>query len=320
MNARHLLSVSAALLLGVTTASAHRVWILPGMTVLSGTDQWVSFEAAVSNNLFFPNHRPVNPAQIEVKGPDGAPVELQNATTGQIRSSFELHLEKQGTYIVSLKPGGNRRAGGGMGGPGGPGGAGAPQAGGQASPGGQGAPGAGGPGGGMGGGGQGSLMGTYEQDGKPQRWRGTPETLVSEGMAQKPGFKLRETGGRSVVTFVTLGKPSTDILKPTGKGLEIDYVTHPNDLFTGESATFRVLADGQPVEKAEVTLVRGDDRYRDTEGATTLHSDKDGVVKISWPQSGRYWVEITAAKAGTLHGVPSEKTFTYITVLEVLPN
>src|SRR5690606_5815929 len=160
---------------GAASAHAHRVWILPAVTVLSGTDQWVSVDAAVSNNLFFPNHRPVQLAQIEVRDPEGAPVELQNATGGEIRSSFELHLQKQGTYIVSLKPSSGRRPmGGGPGGAAGPAGAKADQP---------------------------TLFGSYEVNGKVERWRGTPESLVSEGAASKPGFKLRESGGRSVVTF-----------------------------------------------------------------------------------------------------------------------
>src|SRR5690606_26805667 len=111
----------------------------------------------------------------------------------------ELHLKKQGTYIVSLKPStGRRPMGGGAGGQGG----------------------AGAPGSGQGKGGaanasatQATLAGSYEANGKVERWRGTPESLVAEGMASKPGFKLRESGGRSVVTFVTLGKPTTETLK-----------------------------------------------------------------------------------------------------------
>ncbi|BET69090.1 DUF4198 domain-containing protein [Opitutales bacterium ASA1] len=301
MKIRHVIASSALVLAGAADMYAHRVWVLPAVTVLSGTDQWVSFEAAVSNNLFFPNHRPVGLAQIEVIGPDGKPVEIQNATAGQIRSSFELHLQQQGTYVVSLRPGQGR----------------APQ---QASA----APTAGaaapqypaGPGGAM----RGGLNGTYEEDGKTVRWRGTPETLVSEGVAAKPGFKLRESGGRKVVTYVTLGKPTDEVLAPTGTGLEVDFVTHPNDLFAGEPAEFRFLLEGKPAAGAEVTVVRGDDRYRDEAGDVNLRADADGVVKIAWPQPGRYWLEATASTAGTLHGMPSEKSFTYIATFEVLPD
>lgn len=275
------------LLLGSSVVHAHRVWILPSMTVLSGTDQWVSFEAAVSNNLFFPNHRPVSIDSIEVRGPDGDPVRIENAVGGQVRSSFELHLKKQGTYLISLKPGTGRRPSGGAG---------------------------------PAGGGEGNLFGSFEENGKVQRWRGTPESLVSEGMAGKPGFKLRESAGRRVVTFVTCGKPSTDVLKPEGKGVEIDFLTHPNDLFVGEPAKFRLLVDGRPAAHAEVTVVKGDDRYRDEAGDIKLRTDENGVVEIKWPETGRYWFEATAASPGTLYGVPSEKSFTYIATFEVLPN
>ncbi len=302
MKSPRLLLALSGLLLAAPAAHAHRVWILPAQTVLSGTDQWVSFDAAVSNNLFTPNHRPVALDSVEVKGPDGQPVKIENATGGQVRSSFELQLQKPGTYVISLKPStGRRPAGGGA----------------MAQKGG--APGAAKKGGGFGGG-EGSLMGTYEVAGKVERWRGTPESLVAEGMAQKPGFKLRESGGRRVVTFVTAGKPSREVLKPEGKGLEIDYVTHPNDLVTGEAATFRLLLDGQPAAGAEVTLVRGDDRYRDEAGDVTLKTGADGTVKLTFPQAGKYWLEASAAAQGTLHGVPSEKAYTYIATYEVMPN
>lgn len=304
MKSPHLLLALSGLLLGTSAAHAHRVWILPSQTVLSGTDQWVSFDAAVSNNLFFPNHRPVSLESIEVRGPDGQPVKIENATGGQVRSSFELQLQQQGTYVISLKPGTGRRPAGGGAGPGGPTakkGGGTKKGGGFA-------------------GGEGSLFGSYEENGKIERWRGTPETLVSEGMAKKPGFKLTESGGRRVVTFVTAGKPSKDILKPEGKGLEIDYVTHPNDLVTGEPATFRLLVDGKPAAGAEVTVVRGDDRFRNEAGDATYKTAADGTVKIKWTHPGRYWLEASARAPGQLHGVPSEKSYTYIATYEVLPD
>lgn len=308
MKSHRVLLALSGLLLSTSAAYAHRVWILPAQTVLSGTDQWVSFDAAVSNNLFTPNHRPVALDSVEVKGPDGQPVKIENATGGHIRSSFELQLKTQGTYVISLKPSTGRRPMGG----GAPGGGAVAQKGGEAPKGGS-------KKGGFGGG-EGSLMGSYEENGKVERWRGTPETLVSEGMAKKPGFKLRESGGRQVVTFVTAGKPSKDVLKPQGKGIEIDYVTHPNDLVTGEPATFRLLVDGKPAANAEVTVVRGDDRYRDDAGETTLKTATDGTVRIKFPQAGKYWLEATAASIGQLHGVPSEKSYTYIATYEVMPN
>ena len=278
---RSFLTLGLALVALPVLSHAHRIWILPSTTVLSGENQWISVEAAVSNNLFFPNHRPVRLDSIAVSDPEGNPVEIQNAISGEIRSSFELQLAKQGTYAIAITSSGRR-----MGGPGG---------------------------------GEGNLFGSYEEDGQTKRWRGTPESLVSEGMASKPGFKLRESGSRRVVTFVTVGTPTTKVLEQTGEGLEVDFVTHPNDLFAGEAATFRLLLDGKPAAHAEVAVVAGNDRFRNDAGELILHSDHEGVVKIEWPAPGRYWVEITASAVGELHGVPSEKSSTFITVLEVLP-
>lgn len=282
---------STLLTLGLALASfpalthAHRQWILPSTTVLSGEGQWISVEAASSNNLFFPNHRPLRLESIVVLDPDGQPVQPQNAVTGEIRTSFELKLEKHGTYAISQAPGSGRRPA--AGGPGAQGGA--------------------------------TLMGSWTENGQVQRWRGTPESLVKEGVAAKPGFKLQDRGSRTLVTYVTVGAPTTKVLTPKGEGFELEFVTHPNDLFHGEPATFRLLADGKPVAGGEVTIVAGDDRFRNDAGEIVFKSGKDGLVKIEWPAPGRFWLEASASVPGTLHGVASEKTSTFITVLEVLP-
>ncbi|MCF3649289.1 DUF4198 domain-containing protein [Synoicihabitans lomoniglobus] len=277
--------LAAALTFGafcVPFSHAHRQWLLPSTTVLSGEGQWVSVEGAVSNNLFFPNHRPIRLESIAVADPDGEPVEIQNAIAGEIRSSFELQLNKPGTYALSIVSSGRRRGPGGMGG-------------------------------------GDTLFGSWDDNGQPQRWRGTPESLVTEGMAAKPGFKLQERGGRRLVTFVTCGSPTTKVLEPTGEGFDIEFLTHPNDLYFGEAATFRLLVDGQPATEGEMTVVAGNDRFRNDPGEAIFTADKDGIVTVNWPAPGRYWIEASVSSHGEAHGVPSEKTSTYILILEVLP-
>lgn len=277
MKRSHLLSALIAFgAICIPFSQAHRQWLLPSTTVLSGEGQWVSVEAASSNNLFFPNHRPIRLESLAVSDPDGDPVEIQHAVAGEIRSSFEIQLNKQGTYAISINSSGRRRGGD-------------------------------------------TLFGTWTKDGKPERWRGTPETLVSEDMASKPGFQLRERGSRQIVTFVTCGSPTTNVLEPTGKDFEIEFVTHPNDLYFGETATFRLLVDGQPASQGEVAVVAGNDRFRNDPGETLFTSDDQGIVNIEWPAPGRYWIEASVSTDGTSHGVPSVKTSTYIMILEVLP-
>lgn len=83
-------------------AEAHRAWMLPSATVLSGDDAWVTVDAAISNDLFYFEHFPMRLDGLTVTGPDGKPVPVQNGNTGKYRSTFDLHLDKPGTYRASV--------------------------------------------------------------------------------------------------------------------------------------------------------------------------------------------------------------------------
>lgn len=87
---------------GLQTVQAHRAWILPSSTVLSGGETWVTFDACSSNNIFFVNHRPMRTDSITATAPDGKPVELQNLTEGALRTTFDLELKQEGTYAVGV--------------------------------------------------------------------------------------------------------------------------------------------------------------------------------------------------------------------------
>ncbi|WP_019962120.1 DUF4198 domain-containing protein [Woodsholea maritima] len=91
----------------VTAASqAHRLWLLPSNTVLSGEESWITVDAAVSNDLFYFNHVPLGLESIVVTAPDGSNVAIENGATGKYRSVFDLHLDQQGTYrIASVRNG-----------------------------------------------------------------------------------------------------------------------------------------------------------------------------------------------------------------------
>lgn len=98
-----LLPLTAALTLALCLpASAHRVWMLPSSTVLSGGDSWVTFDAAVSNDLFVFEHVPMRLDGLAVTGPDGASVPHENAATGKFRSTFDLHMTKPGSYRAAI--------------------------------------------------------------------------------------------------------------------------------------------------------------------------------------------------------------------------
>ena len=118
-------------------------------------------------------------------------------------------------------------------------------------------------------------------------------------------------------TFVTLGEPTAEVLKPAAKGLDLEYLTHPNELYAGETAKFRVVYDGKPLANARVRLAKDGMRYR-THDFTELKSGADGLITIDWPGAGMYWLSVE-------HEVPSDivkdapHVLEYDAGLEVLP-
>lgn len=84
------------------SASAHRTWLLPSSTVLSGNDPWVSVDAAVSNDLFFFESFALRLDGLQVTAPDGSYAKPENAYTGKYRTSFDVHLTQSGTYKVAV--------------------------------------------------------------------------------------------------------------------------------------------------------------------------------------------------------------------------
>lgn len=95
-------AATAAMTLAIAApANAHRAWMLPSTYTLSGDEQWITVDGAISNNLFTPNHVAMRLDGVSVTGPDGAPIEMQNEASGEIRSVFDLHLQQQGTYRLS---------------------------------------------------------------------------------------------------------------------------------------------------------------------------------------------------------------------------
>jgi uncharacterized GH25 family protein len=83
-------------------ASAHRPWLLPTATLVESRDAWVTIDGAISENFFEFDHMPLKLDGIVIAGPDGAPVTVPAVTMGKLRSSFDLKLDKPGTYKVAL--------------------------------------------------------------------------------------------------------------------------------------------------------------------------------------------------------------------------
>ncbi len=172
-----------------------------------------------------------------------------------------------------------------------------------------------------------ALMGSFKVDGVEKRIGGRPAMgpngqriaplTVADIPANATDVQLTEVSGRNEI-FVTAGEPTRTVLKPTGKGLELDAVTHPDELVAGETAKFRFLVDGKPAAGLKVTVVPGGKRYRDAEGARELTTGADGVLPVDWPAAGMYWLNATYQDATATTPRATGRRMSYTTTLEVM--
>lgn len=265
---KYLLPFLAAAATLAAPSQAHRQWLLPSATILSGNDVWVTFDGASSTDLFIKDHQPMRLDNVKATAPDGSDVKIENAFTGRYRSVFDVHLTQKGTYRIANTGGG--------------------------------------------------IMGSYKVGGEQKRLpRGTqPEQLATLIPADATDVQITEGISRNEV-FVTSGAPTTTIFKPTGKGLELQPVTHPNDLVAGEDAAFRFLIDGKPAADLEVDVALGGLTRADQSNERTLKTDANGEVKISWPTAGYYWINASATDKNTSVKNATQRRLSYVTTVEV---
>ncbi|CAM3713929.1 DUF4198 domain-containing protein [Rheinheimera salexigens] len=265
--------VAAAVVLISTPVSAHRAWIQPSATVLSGEEATVTVDAAISNTLFHPDHVAMSLDGMQVIGPTGDKVDIINAAKGRYRSVFDIELKTQGTYKIATSSGGLRAV-------------------------------------------------WRDADGKRKMWPARGQQANESEFATAVPIKATDLivsrSWRRVETFVTVGSPSKAALQPTNQGLELIPVTHPNDLYATETATFKLLFDGQPAAGAEIEVVPGGMRYRNTQQTIKIMANQQGELNITWPHAGMYFLEASysddkVAKPATVRQGNYSATF------EVLP-
>ncbi|MBF6022690.1 DUF4198 domain-containing protein [Lysobacter niastensis] len=162
------------------------------------------------------------------------------------------------------------------------------------------------------------MSATYKLAGEDKRWRGKADAFAKEIPAGATDVKASQSLGR-VETFATVGTPSTTAFKTAGKGIELVPVTHPNDLFAGEAATFQLLVDGKPASGLKVDVVPGATRYRDQQNEIQLTTGSDGKFQVTWPQPGMYWLETVSEDQKTTLPQAKQRRLSYVAVLEVLP-
>lgn len=266
------LIVTSLLTLSFAT-HAHRAWLLPSGTVLSGEKPWVSIDAAVSNEIFHADHAPFRLVGLNVVSPNGRNIALQNSMTGKYRSTFDLELEQEGTYKIFTASSGLRAR-------------------------------------------------WVDEEGKRKSWpaRGQEANMQEFATAvpkQAKDLSISYTS-RRIETFVTAGTPTVQALKPTKQGLELLPITHPNDLYAGETAKFSLLIDGEPAVGTEVEVMAGGMRYRNSQNEIVVRTDKNGQFSITWPEAGMYWLTTSYSDDKAISPA-TQRQGGYSATFEVLP-
>lgn len=160
-----------------------------------------------------------------------------------------------------------------------------------------------------------SLMASWKEGGETRRWRGPLADMAANVPSSADELTVRE-GVSRIETFVTVGKPSA--LEPTGQGLELAPVTHPNDLYAGEPATFGFTVNGKPMAGVEVIVMAGGTRYRDNLDKVEAVTDDKGQFSITWPTPGLYYLKAGISDTNaSLNN--AERRLSYVATLEVLP-
>lgn len=167
------------------------------------------------------------------------------------------------------------------------------------------------------------LMATWETaEGERRMWpqrgqKADPKDFATQ--VPKDAKKLQVTEfSRRMETFVTSGTPSDKVLQATNKGLELKPVTHPNDLFSGETADFVLLMNGKPASDAKLTVIAGGMRYRNDQQAIEIVTDKAGRFQITWPAAGMYWLT-TQYRDNKATKPATQRAASYSATFEVLP-
>ncbi|MDX1983283.1 MAG: DUF4198 domain-containing protein [Bryobacteraceae bacterium] len=172
-----------------------------------------------------------------------------------------------------------------------------------------------------------TIFATWTENGERKNWRGSAAEFAKVVPANAEGMKKSRMSNR-VEVFVTAGKPTKRALEPSGVGLELAPVTHPNDLVTGEAATFQLLMNGKPAAGMEITLIPGGIRYRDELHEMKCKTEQDGKFTFTFEDPGMYWLNATSGGGPRMGGpgggqgpmrFPEGDRASYTATLEVLP-
>jgi uncharacterized GH25 family protein len=111
--------------------------------------------------------------------------------------------------------------------------------------------------------------------------------------------------------YVTRGRPTDAALKPLGKALEIQAITHPNGIVAGSDASFALLFDGKPLPDADITLFRSAGLYDGRKVVAQVKSGADGRFSLKPEDAGTYLILVRHRGAAPAGSETPYRSYTY---------
>ncbi|MEC3910014.1 DUF4198 domain-containing protein [Sphingobium sp. CR2-8] len=111
--------------------------------------------------------------------------------------------------------------------------------------------------------------------------------------------------------YVTRGQPGDAALKPLGKALEIQAITHPNGIVAGSEARFMLLFDGKPLANSDITLFRSAGLYDGRKVVAQVKSATDGRFTLKPQDAGTYLILVRHRGAAPAGSETPYRSYTY---------
>jgi len=153
----------------------------------------------------------------------------------------------------------------------------------------------------------------------PQAPANQPPRFIAEDQIPTNAKTAQTINTYIAESFITKGKPSA-VPAVTNKGFEFKFITHPNELYAGESFKAQVLMDGKPVPNLEVDVFKGASSYQPNAKRDQPHvkTNAKGEVEVKFSEAGIYLITTAYPEANTDNTKqPIAQSYTYSVTVEV---
>jgi uncharacterized GH25 family protein len=150
-------------------------------------------------------------------------------------------------------------------------------------------------------------------------WLHDGKTINSRDPKQQPPAGVALTAHFQSITlaetYVSKGKPTAAALKPWGKGLELEFISHPNDLYINQPVQARLWFEGKPLANSKVQIHRA---MGNAEPVTsTVTSTASGDISFEVTDAATYLLLARHRAAAPAGAKAPTYSYSYSAVVEI---